>query len=256
MAYCLENAVAAIRDSNPWLLESVDFEPLEGITDGSNRIFRTPHRPLDQASDISIYQQDGTSIGSANYSVVSWNNGVIRFTSGVSEQYYADYYVADELYSASKLKEVCRFGFREMMTRWPQSWYLLDSGGSTYISSDSAIVTDPPIGGVYFSTSHQALHTFHLCCEFELAKSRLRQASAHDVDYREGMSGGVSVTTHYRAQALQALIKDLDGEIGSALEVLEEELTGEGYGGFVSGAKSDAYEDTYEWWDDTDQASS
>ena len=246
--------MAAIRDTNPWLLESVDFEPLEGITDGSNRIFRTPHRPLDEASGITIYQQDGTSLGSGNYSVVSWNNGVLRFTTGVSEQYYADYYVADEFYSASKLKEICRSGFREMMSRWPQSWYLVDSGGSTYISDQSAAVSDPSIGGYKFSTSHQALHTFHLCCEFELAKSRLRQASAHDVDYREGMSGGVAVTTHYRTQALQDLVDSLSDDIGKALEVLEEEKSGEGYGGFVSGAKSDAYEDVYEWWDDTDQA--
>jgi len=254
MAYCLENAVAAIRDTNPWLLESVDFEPLEGITNGSNRIFRTPHRPLDEASDITIYQQDGTSVGSANYTMVSWNNGVVRFATGVSEQYYASYYVSDTYYSATKLKEICRSGFREMMRRWPQSWYLTDSGGSTYISSDSSLVNDPAIGGLVFSTSNPVLKTFHLCCEYELVSSRLRRASAQNVDYREGMSGGVSVVTHFQTEALANLKKDLGEDIDSALEVLEEEVSGAGYGGFVSGAKSNAYEDVYEWWDESDQA--
>ena len=95
MAYCLENAVAAIRDTNPGLLENVDFEALEGITDGSNRIFRTPHQPLDQSSGISVYRQDGTEIVSANYTMVSWDTGVVRFDLGVAEQYYANYYVTD-----------------------------------------------------------------------------------------------------------------------------------------------------------------
>jgi len=256
MAYCLENAVAAIRDTNPWLLQSVDFEPLEGITDGSNRVFRTPHRPLDEASDITVYQQDGTALGTGNYTMVSWDNGVVRFDSGVSEQYYADYSVADQFYSATTLKEICRAGFREMMRRWTQAWYLVDSGGSTYISDNTTTVSDPAIGGITFSASDPALHTFHLCCEYELAGSRLRQASALNVDYREGMSGGVSVVTHFQAQALADLRETLSEDIDSALEVLEETLTGSGYGGFVSGAKSDAYESVYEWWDDTDQAGS
>ena len=250
MAYCLENAVAAIRDTNPWLLQSVDFEALEGITDGSNRVFRTPHRPLDEASAITVYQQDCTSLGSGNYTMVSWDNGVVRFTKGVSEQYYADYYVADQFYSATKLKEICRAGFREMMRRWTQAWYLVDSGGSTCISNVTTGVTDPVIGALTFSTSDPTLHTFHLCCEYELAGSRLRQVAAHNVDYREGMS----VITHHQAQALADLRENLSEDIDDALEVLEETLSGAGYGGFVSGAKSDAYEDVYEWWDDTDQA--
>lgn len=253
--YCLENAVGELRNTNPWLLESVDFEPLEGITDGANRIFRTPHRPLDQASDITIYRQDGTSMGSATYTMVSWPNGVIRFTQGVSEQYYASYSVADPYYSATKLKEITREGFRNMMSRWTQDWYLVESGGSTWISSTTPTLTDPPISGVTFSTCHQALHAYLMCCEYELASSRLRQASALDVDYREGMSGGVAVTTHFRAQALQTLLDRLGQDINNALVVLEEEVSGEGFGGFVPGAKSDSYERLYEWWDDTEQAS-
>lgn len=254
MAYCLENAVDALRSTNPWLLESVDFEALEGITDGTNRIFRTPHRPLDQSTGIDVYAQDGSSIGSARYSVVSWDSGVLRFTKGVSEQHYASYAVSDIYYSASRLKDICQEGFRELMGRWPQDWYLVDSGGSTYISSAEATVTDPPIGGRTFSTSDQMLGVFHSCCEYQLALSRLRRAASLDVDYREGMSGGVAVTTHYRAQALQGLVDSLGEKITEDLTSLEDALTGEGYGGFVSGAKSDLYEDVYEWWDDSDQA--
>ena len=253
--YCLENAVAGLRNTNPWLLESVDFEPLEGIMDGANRIFRTPHRPLDEASDITVYDQTGTTISSGSYTMVSWDNGVIRFTQGIDEQYYADYSVADQYYSATKLKEIAREGFRNMMSRWSQDWYLVDSGGSTWISSTTPTLTDPPIGAVAFSTCHQAVHVYLLCSEYELASARLRQASALDVDYREGMSGGVAVTTHYRAQALQELLDRLDKDINDALTILEEEVSGEGFGGFVSGAKSDAYERLYEWWDDTEQAS-
>ena len=122
MSYCLENAVDALHDTNPWLLEQVDFEPLEGITDGANRVFRTPHRPLDEDSGLTIYDQAGNTITSANYTVVSWNSGVVRFDKGVSEQYYADYSVADQFYGASKLKEICRAGFRLLMARWPQGW--------------------------------------------------------------------------------------------------------------------------------------
>lgn len=256
MSYCLENAVDALHDTNPWLLEQVDFEPLEGITDGANRVFRAPHRPLDEASSLTIYDQAGNTIAAAAYDVVSWDSGVVRFDKGVSEQYYADYKVADQYYGASKLKEICRSGFRLLMAKWPQSWYLIDSGGSTFISSTTPTITDPPIGGVHFSTSHPALDTFHKCCEYALAYSRLRQASALDVDYREGMSGGVAVTTHYRAQALKELMDALRDDIDTNLIVLEELVSGAGYGGFVSGAKSDAYEDAYEWWDDTEQAGS
>lgn len=252
--YCLENAVSALRGTNPWLLESVDFEPLEGLTDGRNRVFRTPHRPLDQSSGLTIYNQEGTSIGSGAYTVVSWDSGVIRFDRGVSEPYYADYYVADKFYSESKLKDICQEGFRNLMSRWPQDWYLVTSGGSTYISSTTPTLTDPPIGGVTFSTSHEVLHAYHLCCEYELASSRLRQATAHDVDYREGMSGGVAVYTKHRAPNLLAMLEHLDEQITEELVSVEEALSGEGYGAFVSGAKSDAYEDVYEWWDDSDQA--
>ena len=254
MAYCLENAVAAVRDTNPWLLESVDFESLEGLTDGKNRILRTPHKPLDQASSLTVYRQDGTSVGSANYTVVSWDSGVLRFTQGLTEQLYADYSVADPYYSATKLKEICRSGFRMMMSKCPQSWYLVDSSGSTWISDNATTVSDPAIGSITFSDSHQALHSLHLCCEYELASSRLRQAAALDVDYREGMSGGVQVTTKNRAIALQSLLEQLGEEINQSLVALEEKVSGTGYGGFVSGAKSDTYEKVYEWWDNTDQA--
>lgn len=252
--YALENAVDALRNSNPWLLETVDFEAVEGITDGSNRVFRTPHRPIDEASSITVYDQAGLEVSSGSYAVVSWNSGVIRFTQGVSEQYYADYAVADPFYGASKLKELCREGFREMMRRWPQSWYLVDSGGSTYISSDSVALTDPTVGGLTFSTSEQTIKVFELCCEHELQSSRWRRAAEQDVDYREGMSGGVAVTTHYRAEHLKDLVEYLSDKINEGLSVLEETVSGEGFGGFVSGAKSDAYETTYEWWDDSDQA--
>ncbi|MCK9599255.1 MAG: hypothetical protein M0R06_09460 [Sphaerochaeta sp.] len=254
--YCLENARDALRASNPWLMESVDFEPLEGITDGSNRIFRTPHRPLDQTSGMTVYDQTGLEVSSGSYTVVSWDNGVVRFTQGVDEQYYADYNVTDAYYSATRLKNLCEDGFREMMARWPQSWYLVESGGSTWISSTDPALTDPPIGALAFSTSHVALHTYHLCCEYALASSRLRRASAEDVDYREGLSGGVAVTTHHRADSLQGLLDRLDKDIVAGLTVLEQEAASDGYGGFVSGAKSDSYEDVYEWWDDTGQATS
>lgn len=256
MTYALENGVDALRNANPWLLESVDFEALEGITDGSNRVFRTPHRPLDQASSLTAYDQTGTVVSSGSYTVVSWDSGVLRFTQGISEQYYADYAVADGFYGASKLKEICREGFREMMRRWPQSWYLTDSGGSTYISSSQTEVSDPVIGGLYFSTSDQTIKVFSLCCEHELQSSRWRRAAEQDVDYREGMSGGVAVTTHHRAQALKDLVEYLSAKIDEGLTVLQETIGGDGYGGFVSGAKSDAYEDVYEWWDDSDQATS
>jgi hypothetical protein len=254
--YCLENAVSALQDENPWLLESVDFEALEGITDGSNRVFRTPHRPLDQASSITVYDQTGTEISSGSYTMISWDSGRLRFTQGISEQYYADYAVADPFYSTTKLKEICRSGFREMMRRWPQPWYLVDSGGSTFISGDQSALSDPAIGGLTFSTSDPVLKVFGLCCTYELQSSRWRKASSLDVDYREGMSGGVAVTTHYRAQALKDTVDHLAEEINTGLTTLEEELSGDGYGAFVSGAKSDSYEDVYEWWDDTDQAAS
>lgn len=254
MAYCLEQAVAALKNNNPWLLDKVDFEPLEGLTDGVNRVFRTAQRPIDQTSGITIYTSSGTTVASTVYTVISYDGGAIRFGKGQSEQLYADYYVADSMYGATKLKEICREGFRGLMSRWPQEWYLVDSGGSTYISSASGAVTDPTVGGVTFGTSNEALHTFHLCCEYELASSRLRQATALDVDYREGMSGGVAVTTSHRAKALQAYLDKLDEQLMAALTTLEELVSGEGYGGFVSGAKSDTYEDVYEWWDDTDQA--
>jgi len=255
MAYALENAVSALRASNPWLLQNVDFEALEGITDGSNRILRTPHHPLDEASGMTIYDQTGTEISSGSYDLVSWNNGVVRVDYGVSEQYYADYAVADQFYSASKLKELCRDGFKDMMRRWPQSWYLVDdSGGSTYISSSATVITDPPVSGLTFSTSNPVLEVFGLCCEYKLQYTRWRQAAALDVDYREGMSGGVAVTTHFRAQALQAIVDDLDEKINTGLTVLQEIISGDGYGAFVSGAKSDVYEDVYEWYDSSRQA--
>lgn len=252
--YCLEQAVVALRNNNPWLLEKVDFEPLEGLTDGVNRVFRTTHRPIDQTSGMTIYTSSGGTVAATVYTVISYDGGAIRFGKGQSEQLFADYYVADSLYGATKLKEICREGFRNLMSRWPQAWYLEDSGGSTYISSASGSLTDPTIGSVTFSTSHEALHAFHLGCEYELASSRLRQAAALDVDYREGMSGGVAVTTSHRAKALQAYLDKLDEQLAAALTTLEETVTGEGYGSFVSGAKSDTYEDVYEWWDDTEQA--
>lgn len=254
--YALENAVDALRNSNPWLLQSVDFEAVEGITDGSNRVFRTPHRPIDEASGITIYDQTGTEISSGCYTVVSWDSGVVRQDEAVSEQHYADYAVADPFYGASKLKELCREGFKEMMRRWPQSWFLVDSGGSTYISSEQSVLVDPVIGGLTFSTSYQAVKVFGLCCEHELQSSRWRRAAEQDVDYREGMSGGVAVTTHHRPDHLQELVEYLSEKINEGLTVLEETISGSGYGGFVSGAKSDSYEDVYEWWDDSNQAGS
>ena len=153
MAYSLEQARTDLKRITPWITSTVSLEPLDGLYDGSNRVFHLPIIPASSDDTLTIYDNQGDTINSANYSVIDYDHGAIRFVASAtpSSPRYATY--TAQSISNTNLLSIAKAGFDDMEGRYQRHWTTISSGGYNYISSSPLVVTDPVCGLYLFSTS-------------------------------------------------------------------------------------------------------
>lgn len=251
MAYSLEDAAEELKRSTLWNSEPVMFEPLIGPFDGSNRVFRTKGKPI---TSLTLYQTGGSAQHCGSYTEFATEGVVVFDTAPVSgSQVLASYSVVE--FTDTQLQDFARDGFDRMMAEYPRSWYLVNSSGSTYISSESATVVDPVIiGDTSFSESRRQIGLLVLCSLYRMTLARQIRASAIGMSYRESLVGGVQVDNRARGPNLDQAIDRLEKDIERAAEAAEEETEGVGaYGVYHPGARSNDYMSNFEWWEGSDQ---
>ena len=261
-ALALETILEDLRNSQLWHETSIVREELEGTVDGINVVSRLPLAPALQSDGITIYASSGSVIPSTDYTVESWDAGVVVFTNPITVGYPTVSYTASEISQANGLN-IVKKGYDELQSRYHRDWYLIASGGSTYISSTaSPTITDPPTGDLTVSTSRRQRYALVLATEYALAQAKLRQESFHGgFMYRESMTSGVQVDRRQSVANLLSLIEHLDKALDGALDAaLQEQSLDVSFGSYLPGATSETSArdtgtpyDRYTWWEDSDQ---
>ncbi len=251
MAYSLSTAITELKRTELWHEETVVYEPLEGLVDGTNTVFYTQQCPISSSDGITIYDAAGNTINSGSYTVESYAAGSVRFDVAPTATRYASY--TAQTLDDTALTNVVKAGFDKMEAEYNRNWYLVDSGGQTYISSSSSSVVDPVTGSYTFSTSRLQVKLYLLCCEYELVKAKAKYAAANYFRYRESRTGGVQVDRTQAAKDLMALLTIIQKDIADVVAACANQSGDTPWGTYVPGTKSDVFLDQYDWFSDSRQ---
>ena len=78
--YTLQTARTELKRILPWLTRTVDMEPLDGLANGTNKVFHLPITPADDATTVSFYDTNGTAVAGATVS--NYDYGSVLFATG------------------------------------------------------------------------------------------------------------------------------------------------------------------------------
>ncbi|MGQ9458900.1 MAG: hypothetical protein ACUVS5_11545 [Anaerolineae bacterium] len=237
MAYSLSQAVAELKRSILWDSEDVVLQELIGLSDGTNRVFRTQSAPV---SNLSLYNRDGTPYTGAYTLYASSGTIVFQVAPGAGQAPLASYSAVE--FTDAELLDIARAGFDEMEALLGRHWYLVDSGGETYISARRDEVEDPVVNGRPFSEDRAQVGLYLLCCLLRLVQAKRLHAASVGYLYRESSTGGVTVDRRGQAREFAEMERDLRRAIEDNVAALET------LGAYIPGAKSDQYLDNFEWW--------
>jgi hypothetical protein len=153
-------------------IQTVTRDPLSGIVDSSNVVFRTTYSPIMTSGSLGVYLNNSLQ-SAADYSV-DHPSGTIIFNSAPSVQPQATYQMS--AYPDSVLRGLLVAGFDEMELRWFQGLSLSSVQGTGQIlladqNSVNAFVvntsgSDPPIGDIFWSTSNAQIAFFARCVQY------------------------------------------------------------------------------------------
>jgi len=246
--YSISDIVSALKEQVVWLTKRVSHEPLNGLVDGTNKLFHLPYVPA-QSGTLTLYDADGSTIDTSGYTVLSYDTGEIQFASAPTDTVYATY-VAQAL-TDNELETFAESGFAEMQKRYPRSLYLVSSGGEKYISTSSTSAVEPKYGGLYLSNNPVQLRLLHLCCRYALYQSLYERSAIEDYQFREaGRLVGAMIDTRMRPENIANMLEHLNVQIDEAVYAAAAQAgDADLFGKFIPGAKSDEYYENYEWWD-------
>ena len=251
MAYTLEEARTALKGRLLWLANPIVREPLEGLVDGTNKVFHLPYAPAETGS-VTVYDNTGAAIATTRYTLGE-EDGSLAFNTAFSTAYTASY--TYQALTDAKLLTLCYNGFDTMQRKYPRSLYVVSSGSSAYISSTSASVVDPTLGDVTFSNSRIQQSFLATCCEIALLNSLIQRAGLESLDVREGITG-MRIDRTKRVPVLMSILEEAKARADEEVDIAADEAgdtTSVFEGSITPGAKSDTWIDWFDWYDDSKQ---
>ena len=252
-------AVDGVRDlsrSGLFKKETEYREPLDGIADGSNLLFRTQYRPILSTESLIVYESmSGDPVSSGSYAA-NYDTGSILFTSNAppSQQPAISYTWANQ--TLRQFKQILMDGFATMELLVHRGWRLTSSIG-TYSAADeddsniyvvgSGDLNDPTTGDTTFSLSKTQVGFFQCCCRIAYINNRLLRAAEDDIDYREDR--GISVTRTGRAPNLERAFQVEWQKMQKYIETVYEEIydAADIYGDYIAPLATEFYLSDYEW---------
>jgi len=244
MPYTISDAVADVLRQVPSLSRAITREPLSGIVDGVNRLFRLPVIP-GRSGTLSLHDADGTAVSSGY--TVDYDTGLVSFAAPPTVTHYATYTAMSV--SESRLRHFARDGFAEMQRRLPRKIYLVDSGPETYFSSDPTAVVEPVLGGLAFSVNPIQLRLYHLCVRYVILESDYEAAATQSRLVREsGRLASLMVDETRVPDNIAQALQRLDRIIDEAVSAASMQEGGGGFGDWVPGARSDEHIAAWDWW--------
>jgi hypothetical protein len=245
-AYTLADAVTDIKRRLPWATKTVLRQPLNGLIDGTNKVFYLATPPAVDSS-VTIYDASGSTVSPSS---VDEDDGVVIFSAAPTAPYTASY-------THTALKDgdwtnLCYDGFSLMETLLSRGWYLYDDAGTVYISSDDDAATDPVISGTMtFSTSTVQKRFYIDCCYVAWVMSMWTEAANSAMSIREERVGGLQVSRERQPDAWAKILEQAEGALEESAAAAADEaglLSTLIEGGAVAGARSDYHYYVLDWW--------
>jgi len=249
--------VDGVRDlsrSGLFALQAEYREPLDGIPDGSNLLFRTQYRPVLSSEDVTVYlSMSGGSVSSGSYTV-DYDSGSVLYNTAPTQQPAISYTWANQ--TLRQFKQILMDGFTTMELLVQRGWRL-SSSFVTYSAADeddtniyvvgSSDLSDPETGDATFSTSKTQIGFFQCCCRLAYLNHRLLRAAEDDIDYREDR--GISVTRTRRTPNLEAAFQVEWQKMTKYLEAVWEEIYDDAdvYGDYIEPPATEFYLSDYQW---------
>lgn len=233
-------------------------EPLDGIPDGSNLLFRTQYRPIVEVWDdpLVVYESmSGGSMSSGSYTV-DLDTGSVLFTDNAAptSQPAITYHWANQ--TELQFLQILMDGFSTMELLINRGWRL-SSGSVTYDAADeydanifvvsSSDVSDPATGDTSFSLSKTQVGFFQCCCRLAYLNNRLLRSAEDDIDYREDR--GVTVTRTKRTPNLERAFQVEWQKMLRYIEQVWDEIytDADRYGDYIQSPATEFYLAEYEW---------
>ena len=231
-------------------------EPLDGIPDGSNLLFRTQYRPILPTEGLIVYDaMSGGSLSSGSYAV-DHDSGSVLFTDNAAptSQPAISYTWANQ--TLRQFRQILVDGFTTMEMLLHRGWRL-SSGSDVYSAADedddyilvvgASDLNDPSCGAVTFSTSKTQVGFFQTCCRLAYLNSRILQSAEHDIDYREDR--GASVVRTKRTPNLERAFNVEWQKMMRFIEAVYDEVYDDTdrYGSYITPLATEFYLSNYEW---------
>jgi len=209
--YSLADVVSHLMELS-WLSRSISGQPLEGLVDGVNTIFKVPYSPVSDTPPPAFYTLVSGGKSSLTVTSMNYDTGEVVFSAAPSLTPYVDCDIA--MLTQGKLTAIARRGFAEMQVRWRRDIYLYTDGASSPVVSMYADApVDPVTGASTFSQSDVQKAFFNKSAEYVLCKMMAEDATVNAMAYREERMGGLLVDTSRKAkdwgEYLKALTEDL-----------------------------------------------
>lgn len=250
------DGVRDLARSGLFSLQKEYREPLDGIPDGSNLLFRTQFRPIIGSEPLTVFDgMSGGSLSSGSYTIDA-ETGSILFTDNAApaSQPAITYWWANQ--TSRQFRQILMDGFTTMELLINRSWRLSSSlvayaaadedDANIYVVGPSDLL-DPAAGSTSFSLSKTQVGFFQCCCRLAYLNHRLLRSAEDDIDYREDR--GVTVTRTKRTPNLEAAFQVEWQKMLRYIEQVWDEIyvTSDRYGAYVQSPATESYLANYEW---------
>jgi len=238
--------LARLRRMTPLGETPVASEPMAGLVDGVNTLFRTRKSPV-KTNSISVVA------GGVAVPGTLVPPDIFDCTAAPVAQPYASYTL--QPLSDLRAKQLLMDGVTELEGRWPRGWRLSSSTASfvaatendahIYVLSEGAL-TDPS-DDVALSTSENQRGLVMACAMYVFRMAQAFAASLAAVSIR-GTAGGMTLDRKAIPSAILAALAMYDRRIQTQLiQAMMEWTGGDSLGGRVGAIATRDYMLAYEW---------
>lgn len=218
-------SVVTYLEGLSWLSRPVGGQALEGLTDGTNRVFRVPFAPIATSPAPAFYTLGSATRTTLVVSSTNYDTGEVIFASAPATTPFCDYTVL--AVTGRILANASVNGFAEMQVRWRRSIFIYN--GNVSGSSTSQVDTE-------FADSAVQNAFLNRCAEYELCRMLATDATFNAVSYREERMGGLLVDTSKRPKDWDTLLKSLLELLRTTEDAARSEMgESDGFGTFLPG---------------------
>jgi hypothetical protein len=238
--------LARLRRTHPFGETPIASEPMAGLVDGVNTLFRTRKGPV-KTNSITVYVSGVVAPGTFV------PPDIMDMTTAPVAQPYATY--THQPLSDLQAKQLLMDGITELESRWPRAWRMSSStvtftaateaDANIYVVSGDSMAD--PSDEVALSTSENQRGLVVACATYVYRMAQAFAASLAAVSIR-GTGGGMTLDRKAIPSAMMGMLAMYDKRLRTAtIQAMMEWTGGASLGGGISAIATRDYMQQYEW---------